>query len=322
MEIAKITPQSTNEIYKSPTEIYNEQYADIRKQLDYKYHNHYLKERQVLQDKIITELLSVGRSMKDPWLVYTAGPMGAGKSYTIRKFSEMNIFPLVAFVIIDPDRIKCMLPEMKDFIEENPNTAGSRVHKESTFIAEIAERQAIKEKKCLLVDGTLKDTDWYTNRLDLLRLKNPEYLTTIIQVTASPELIFKRTAKRSVETGRNIPPQVILESIEQIPESVKILSEHVHSTITINNETDDELPKIVEPKLAMQDGHKYAWFKEKFQNVWDYLEKKDMKKEKEYKEELALRINKFGKLGCSITMSGGYYEKYMKYKAKYLALKG
>jgi dephospho-CoA kinase len=322
MEIAKITPQSTNEIYKSSVEIYNEQYADIRKQLDYTYHNHYTKERQVLQDKIITELTSVGRSLKDPWLIYTAGPMGSGKSFTIRKFSEMNIFPLIAFVIIDPDRIKCMLPEMKDFIEEDPFNAGLRVHKESIFIAEIAERQAIKMKKCVLVDGTLKDTEWYINRLELLRSTNPEYLTVIIQVTAPTELIFKRVAKRAVETGRNISSKLILETIEQVPESVKILAEHVHLTITINNEADDELPKIIEPELKMQDGHKYAWFKEKFQNVWDYLEKGDMKKEKEYKEELELRIKKFGKLGCSITMSGGYYEKYMKYKAKYLALKG
>jgi hypothetical protein len=227
MENPKITPQTTNEIHKSPVEIYNEQYADIRKQIDYTYHNHYTKERQVLQDKIITELISVGRTMTEPWLVYTAGPMGAGKSYTIRKFSEMKIFPLIAFVIIDPDRIKCMLPEMTKFIEEDPKTAGSRAHKESSFIAEIAEKLAIKENKCLVVDGTLKDTNWFINRLESLRINNPKYLTAIIQITAPPELIFERAARRGVETGRVVPDQLILQSIEQVPESVKILSEHV-----------------------------------------------------------------------------------------------
>jgi predicted ABC-type ATPase len=317
MENIKITSTSTDQIHKSTVEIYNDTYADARKELDYTYHSHYTKDRQILQDKIITELLSVGRVMDRPWLVYSAGAMGAGKSYTIRKFSEMNLFPLLAFVIIDPDRIKCMLPEMKKFIEHDPDTAGTRVHKESSLIAEIAERQAIRMNKCLLVDGSLRDTKWYEQRLDNVSREHVNYYFAIIHVIAPSELVYERVKKRTVETGRNVPLILIEKSIEEVPQSVEILSHYVHFTVTINNDKE-EIPRIVEPNLRMLDGHKNKWFRDKFKNVWEFLDKN---KKNEDISELKNRINNFGSNGCSLSMGGGYYGKYLKYKAKYLELK-
>jgi hypothetical protein len=159
MENPRITSVSTDQIYKADIldqnnqYKYNETYADIRKELNSLYHSNYTIERQILQDKIITELVSVGRSIERPWLVYVAGAIGAGKTYTIRKFSEKHFFPLIAFVVIDLDRIKCMLPDMAKFIENDPDTASNRVHKEACLIAEIIERQAIKLNKCILISS-------------------------------------------------------------------------------------------------------------------------------------------------------------------------
>lgn len=43
--------------------------------------------------------------------------MGAGKDYVMRYLSKRGIFPLENIVIIDPDRIKNLMPEWKIYIE-------------------------------------------------------------------------------------------------------------------------------------------------------------------------------------------------------------
>jgi len=317
MENPRITSVSTDQIYKSDNQNLNETYADIRKELNSLYPYNYTIERQILQDKIITELVSVGRSLDRPWLVYVAGAIGAGKTYTIRKFSEKHFFPLLAFVVIDLDRIKCMLPDMAKFIEEDPDTASNRVHNEASLIAEIIERKAIKLNKCVLIDGFIRDSKWYQKKLETDALKYPNYLFALIHVVAPSELIYDRLKKTTIKTGRNIPLISTEKSIEEIPKFVNDITGSFHFTVTIKND-EDEMPTIIEPPMRMLDGHKYKWFIERFKNVWEVLRKIN---ENEKENELKERLKIFDKDGCSMRVGGGYYGKYLKYKAKYLALK-
>lgn len=65
-------------------------FAHIRATLDYSYHKNYTHERQKLQDSIIREFLDeaiitdkngeVCTTPTEPWIVFTAGAMGAGMS--------------------------------------------------------------------------------------------------------------------------------------------------------------------------------------------------------------------------------------------------
>jgi hypothetical protein len=297
MENPRVTSFSTDEIYKSNVAVYNDIYAETRKELDYKYHSHYTIERQIVQDKIITELLSVGRTMEYPWLIYNFGVVGAGKTYTIRKFSEINIFPILAFVVIDYDRIKCMLPDMKKFIEQDPDSASKRVHREASLISEIAERQAIKMKKCILIDGGLREIDWYRYRLQSFVMNSYHYSLGLIHVVAEPELIYKRIVNRVKHSDRNINLKSIENQIEDLPDYVDYLSAYAHLTITIENNDENDIPKIVKPKLRVQDLHRNEWFHDRFKYIWKQLE--DNKKDGD-KEELKVRINKFGSIECSI----------------------
>ncbi|MGK3738104.1 MAG: pantothenate kinase [Bacillariaceae sp.] len=115
-------------------------YSHIRTTLDYSFHTNYTFERQMLQDSIITDMLNeayildesgnVGTVATDPWMVFTAGAMGAGKSFTIRVLVEKEWFPLSAFVIVDPDEIRRLLPEYQLYITENPEMAGELTRKE------------------------------------------------------------------------------------------------------------------------------------------------------------------------------------------------
>ena len=138
------------------------QFAHIRKTLDYDYHKNYTFERQRFQDAIIREFLKatvltdkngdLGTTPTEPWLVFTAGAMGAGKSYTLRKLVEKKRFPLTAFVNVDPDEIRRRLPEYHLYVSQSPELAGDLTRKEAGFVAEILtlaglEAGKVREKR-------------------------------------------------------------------------------------------------------------------------------------------------------------------------------
>ena len=102
--------------------VFSGQYASIRTQLDYSYHSYYSSERQLLQDSIIQAMMNstvitdknndpssnneriihCSTPAYSPWIVFTAGAMGAGKTHTIRNLNQKKLFPLEAFVTVDP----------------------------------------------------------------------------------------------------------------------------------------------------------------------------------------------------------------------------
>ena len=79
---------------------------EIRKTLDWEYHGCYSKERQALQDMWITDIVRGGTKHDNPWIIYTAGAMGAGKGYAIHWMSQQGHFPLPDIVQVDPDAIR------------------------------------------------------------------------------------------------------------------------------------------------------------------------------------------------------------------------
>ena len=107
---------SSEENNKSDDRHFYGKYSHIRKTLDYTYHCNYTFERQKLQDAIITDILheafvmdpdgNVGTVPTEPWIVFTAGAMGAGKSHTMNILVKKHRFPLHAFVMVDPDEIR------------------------------------------------------------------------------------------------------------------------------------------------------------------------------------------------------------------------
>lgn len=120
------------------------QFSHIRKTLDYTYHSNYTFERQHLQDRIITEMLDeayildadgkIGTVPTEPWIVFTAGAMGCGKSHTMQTLVDRQRFPLGSFVTVDPDEIRRLLPEYHMYINENPELAGELTRKEVSQI--------------------------------------------------------------------------------------------------------------------------------------------------------------------------------------------
>ena len=86
-----------------------------RSKLDYSYHRNPQLIRQEFQDTILINILQATSTdeskqrngiLRRPWIVFTAGPMGVGKSYVLTQLYQRKLFPLDRFIKIDPDMLK------------------------------------------------------------------------------------------------------------------------------------------------------------------------------------------------------------------------
>ena len=103
--------RSTNDNHAcrdTPRQFYGA-FRDIRATRDYSYHVNYTRERQLWQDTIVKSVVVRTDPQVRPWVVYTCGPMGAGKGYTLRWMSQHGFFPLENIVHIDPDYFKSVM---------------------------------------------------------------------------------------------------------------------------------------------------------------------------------------------------------------------
>jgi len=188
-----------------------------------------------------------------PWIVFTAGAMGAGKSYTIRHLSttQPQRFPLQRFVTVDPDEIRRLLPEFDAYLDRTaegsrPEMAGERTRKEAGMLAEILTQVALGQGRNVMVDGSLKDSDWYRRYFGRLRREYGKGLRIgILHVTAPRDAIFERARIRSQTTGRIVPQHTLVETIEKVPDSVRVLAPLVDFFAELHNAPNATDVKLV-----------------------------------------------------------------------------
>lgn len=225
---------STQENYMSDDDKFYGDFWEIRAGIDRNYHGNYSQGRQELQDKIVHKMLdgatvtdihgSVCKTPTDPWIVFTAGVMGAGKSHTMKQLSAKELFPLEAFVVVDPDEIRSHFPEFHIYAQSNPEQAGELTHREAGYLTEIVTAAALRCGHNVLVDGSLRDYEWYKHFFADLRREYESLRIAILHITAPRKAVFERAEKRARETGRIVPHESLEMSLEQVPISVKKLA--------------------------------------------------------------------------------------------------
>ena len=126
--------------------------------------------------------------------------MGSGKSYTIKQLHAYDRFPLETFITVDPDEIRRLLPEFEKYLDFNPEMAGEHTRKEAGFLAEMLTQIALKNGRNVLVDGSLKDAEWYHDYFHLLKKDYEEFglKIGILHVTAPREAVFERARVSSL----------------------------------------------------------------------------------------------------------------------------
>jgi len=245
------TLASTEDNYLSSSLEFYGCYQHIRSTLDYNYHRCYTKQRQLLQDRIISQFIGqiiiqdkngiLCTTPSEPFIVFTAGAMGAGKGHTVKKLVDWGYFPLLAFVTVDPDEIRRHFPEYHMYLESSPEHAGTLTRKEAGYVAEILTAVALEQNKNVMIDGSLRDSDWYQIYFQQLRETYPKNRLAIIHVTAPRETIFLRAQERGIRTGRIVPEETLIEAMEQVPQSVNILKHLVDVYVKINNPCDSDI---------------------------------------------------------------------------------
>jgi len=224
--------------------------------MDYTYHVNYQKSRQLLQDEIVTHWEQSGTRDESPWLIFTAGAMGAGKSHTIDMLEGFGCCALSRMVRVDPDTVKYQLPEMNRYIQRNPGPnpdkdiilAGHATHNESAFIEELIVRQLLEDSKSMIIDGSLSNAEWYRDYILMIRADYPQYRIGIVHVVCDPEIIWERVQRRCERTGRCISRSVVDLSVKMVPHSVELLTPLTDFVSLVRSDgdfKDDKLDTIV-----------------------------------------------------------------------------
>ena len=174
-----------------------------------------------------------------PWLVFTCGAMGAGKGWVMNWMSTLDILPLRSIVHIDPDRFKQMMPEWAGHVRRDAASAGTRCHKESGLLAELAQELAMRHRLHVWVDGSLRDHGWYEREFDELRAKHPTYKIALFYVHAKEATVRARVKTRAARVGeRHVPEQSLADSIAAPPHVLRALTPKVDFVARIDNDGD------------------------------------------------------------------------------------
>lgn len=225
---------STEDSYACDSADFVGKYQNQRSMLDYSHHRRYSHERQHLHDQLIDKFLQtrvhdyrfenvVCDAPLENWIVFTAGPMGSGKGHTMQWLHSHQLFPADAFVNVNPDIIRELLPEFPGYIRSNPTNMGFLTQKEVGYICEVLTYDALLQKKNVLVDGSLRNVKWYSHYFRKLRSDFPLLRIAIIHVSAPLNTVLMRARKRAEFTGRIIPDDFLTSVYHQMPESMSLL---------------------------------------------------------------------------------------------------
>ena len=212
--------------------MFHGKYANVRQCLDYTFHKHYLKERQLLQDAIICKAFAGKDPVGAPKLYLTAGAMGAGKTHTIRDLLKESFS---CYVIADVDRVTHQLPEMKRLLKDDPYNAGKILHSEACTIHELIFRKAVQDRYDVIIDSSLRNGSFYEKFLFKVKAEGI-YEIIIVHVIASLETCLRRAEQRAKETGRHVPRSSIEQSVRECPKAVELLSDLADGVITVYND--------------------------------------------------------------------------------------
>ena len=252
---------STEALHADPLAPCAGPFAPARLALDYGWHGRYSLPRQRLQDGLIAARLAAAAPPPPPggarpWLVHTCGAMGAGKSHVMRWLGARGAFPLAAFVRVDPDALKGALPEAAAFMAQDRASAGTRMHKESLLLADVLTQCALAEGRNVLVDGSMRNSQWYAEEWARLRVAAPRHRLAVLLVTAPRASVHARAARRAAETGREVPRGVLEDSIARAPATFELLRHRADFAAVVDNAGPE--PTLL-PEGATLEGFARTW---------------------------------------------------------------
>lgn len=262
--------RSTRDNYQQPGGQSYGRFAAIRDALDASYHGTYTKARQLLQDEWIASVLSQGEPQAYPWIIFSAGAMGAGKTRTVQWMSERGLFPVRQMVHLDPDIFRAALPEWRGYAKRDRHSAGEHTRRESGYLVEIAQEAALRAGKHVWVDGSLRDGEWYRAVLRGVRERHARHRVAIVHVVAGAEVVLERVRRRAAATGREVPEHEVRDSIARVPQAVALLAPEAAFLAVIDNSAEaPQLLKYCDERQQCYEQPRDCWvqIKRRFRSV-------------------------------------------------------
>ena len=132
--------------------------------------------------------------------------------------------------------------------------AGYLTQKEVGYISEVLILHALDEGKNVLIDGSLRDAEWYMQYITNIKARYPHTKIAIIHITAPEDIVFSRALRRAALTGRQVPENRIKEAIEQTPRSVKVLTPFTNFVAEFVNNEDHSEPVLSQSTILSGSG--------------------------------------------------------------------
>jgi predicted ABC-type ATPase len=222
--------------------------------LDAQYHGFYRPSRQLTQDQIISYVLRSSGSIqrqRTPWIVFTAGAMGSGKSRTMRMLSE-RFSQLEQFCLIDQDEIRSLLPEWAQLSRKpassSSTNAASLLQKESGYLSEISLEECLLASRSIVFDSSLRDGAWWASEFYRILTAYPQYRIAIMYVQTDIHTALARSESRAKLCGRDVPVQHVVDSFHQSRASFEQLKGMAHMSIVVDS--TDAYPRAVDGDIA------------------------------------------------------------------------
>lgn len=249
-------------------------HADIRPLLDHTFHAMYHNSRVEMQDQLVEQFLGTAKDQGNeliPWVIFTAGAMGAGKGYIRDWMQAQGFLPVERFVVVDPDAIRQALPEWEDYAKNDPEKAGDHTQKEAGMIAEVLGYRALRDRLNVVFDGSLRNASWYKLYFQKLRHNFPGIRIMILHIVADREDTLKRAEERGRKTGRYVPRQTLVDSMEAVPKSIAELAPFADFVCRILNLPGQEPQVVREPGAPFpHEGIQVNW--DLMRTLWEDLD--------------------------------------------------
>lgn len=190
-------------------------------------------ERERLHRKIIEDhLRGIKPSGKQPVQYMNGGGPGSGKS-SLRTGDngKMTGYPPTreaddltgkldtsqpaGAVLIDPDAIKMMLPEVKQARAQNDSTWAAKAHEESSYLAKRIHAAALDRGLDLVYDGTGDGGEASVNKKVALA-RDRGYRVEGNYIYLEPDTGVERANKRAERTGRVVAESTIRETYKDV----------------------------------------------------------------------------------------------------------
>lgn len=160
-------------------------------------------------------------------VIFLGGGSASGKSSISNMLVQTFHDEGESVALIDPDKIKGMLPEYKQLTKNNPEQAAPILHDESSDISEKLYQAALKNKVNIIFDGTMKNADKYERLIQAAKAEN--YNISLVFADVPLQEAIRRAEIRFEIEQRRVPLEIIEQSHKGVPNSFYRLKDKADS---------------------------------------------------------------------------------------------